>query len=158
ASTAFNLSGTIPQKIVGAVRDLPHVAQATGVLRQQTGNFADNIVGINLEELNRMSGGFQYYEGDAAHTFTKPGELLVDDEYARQKHLHVGSVVKDIPPGNWVVCGVVAQGRLSRIFTDLPYLQDAYSVVGRINIVYIKVDASANIPLVKSELKSTFSD
>jgi putative ABC transport system permease protein len=156
ASTAFNLSGTIPEKIVGAVRGLPHVSLATGVLRQQAGNFSDNIVGINLEEFDRMSGGFQYYEGDAAHTFTKPGELLVDDEYARQKHLHVGSMVKDVPPGNWVVCGVVAQGRLSRIFTDLPYLQDAYSVVGRINIVYVKVDADANTTIVKQELKSTF--
>jgi len=158
ASTVFNLSGNMSERLVNAIRQQPHVTLATGALREQAGNFVDNIVGIDLAEFNKMSGGFHYYEGSPAETFTKPGQLLVDDEYARQKRLHVGSIAKDIPPGTWVVAGVVEQGKLSRIFAALPNIQDVYSAPNRINIVYVKVDNPANLQAVKSELKTTLED
>ena len=157
-STVFSLTTTRPEGIVNVVRGLAHVSLATGVLRQQAGTLADNIVGIHLSEFQKMSGGFHYYQGDPAQTFTKPGQILIDDEYARQKHLHLGSIAKDVPPGNWVVCGVVEQGTLSRLLADLPYLQDIYAQPARINIVYVKVDSQENISLVKTELKDKFPD
>lgn len=156
-STVFSLSGTRPEKIVDVVRKQPHVALATGVLRESVGNLADNIVGIHLDEFNAMSGGFRYYEGDPAHTFKHPDEILVDDEYARAKGLHVGSVIKDLP-GHWVVCGIVEQGKLSRLFASIDDLQSKYAETGKISVVYVKADNPANIDTIKSELQSVFQD
>ena len=141
-SSILAFSGNMDERLVKRVREVPHVAIATGAFHQTVGNF-DAIDGINLPEFNAMSGGFQYLSGGP---FTKGGELIVDQLYAEQKHLKVGDTVNLGFP--WRVVGIVEPGKLSRMFADLGYMQDKYSAAGKITTIYVKVDNPANIEAV----------
>ena len=86
ASSVLAFSGDMSEGIVNLVRKEPHVVQATGTKVQSIGNF-DSITGINIDEFNRMSGGFRYLEGGP---FKGPDDLLIDDVYAGAHKLHAG--------------------------------------------------------------------
>ena len=146
-SSVIGFSGNMPEKLVEVVRNLPHVALATGVLVQPIGGI-NAITGINLDEFNRMSGGFQYLSGGP---FRQTNDLLVDQEFARAKHLQVGDTVDLGKP--WHVTGIVVPGKLSRTFAEQKALQEMYSADGKISTIYIKTDTPANIPVVENELE-----
>jgi putative ABC transport system permease protein len=146
-ASVLAFSGSMSEGIVKAVRDVPHVALATAAFHQQVGNF-EAIDGIDLAEFNAMSGGFQY---DAGGPFTKGGELIIDQFYARQKHLKVGDAVN--LGFKWRVVGIVEPGKLSRMFADRRYVQDKYSAEGKVTTIYVKVDNPANVDEVKAALE-----
>lgn len=151
-SNLFSLGGVgMPEKIVGMIREEPHVAIATGTLVQPVGGVFNSIAGIHLDEFNSLSGGFQYLQGGP---FKNPHELIVDQMEARSDHLHVGSIVN--LGKNWRVTGIVESGKLSRMFADIETLQNEYSQTGKVNVVWVKVDDPANIPAVIAELKEKF--
>ena len=89
SSTVLSFSGNMKggEKITERVRQLPHVAIATGVLIEQP-QIGQSIQGIDLDEFNAMSGGFTYREGGP---FQGPDDMMVDENYAESKHLHAGS-------------------------------------------------------------------
>ena len=152
-SSVLAYSGAMPQGIVGVVRGVPHVALATGALYQGIGNF-DSITGINLQEFSQLSGGLKYLDGGP---FSNTGELVIDEVYAAAKKLHVGDSPKDLGL-QWRVSGIVQQGKLSRMFAPLDYLQDRYSQKDKISMVYVKVDDPANIGPVVDALKEKLQD
>ena len=61
-SSVLAFSGNMDERLVRRVREVPHVALATGAFHQGVGNF-EAIDGINLAEFNAMSGGVQYLSG-----------------------------------------------------------------------------------------------
>jgi len=146
-------SGAMPEGIVNKVRELPHVAIATGSLVHQVGNAFDAIAGINLAEFNQMSGGFQYVEGGP---FTAPDDIMIDQVYASQNNLHVGSTLKF--GVSWHVTGIVVPGKMSRMFANLKDVQDRYSAINQVSVIWVKVDAPKNIPAVVEELKNLLPD
>jgi putative ABC transport system permease protein len=149
-SSILNMSGSnMPEKAVDLVRQVPHVALATGTLNQSVGAVFTSIAGIHLDEFNSMSGGFRYIEGGP---FSGPHEMIVDDIQARANHLHPGSVV-DFGQ-KWKVTGVVESGKLSRMFAQIQPLQEEYSQTDKISVVWVKVDDPANIPSVIAALKA----
>ncbi len=141
-------SGTMDERIVGKVREQPHVALATGSLVHPVGNAFNAIAGINLAQFNEMSGGFQYIEGGP---FTEPHDMIIDSVDASEAHLHAGSVVDFGVP--WRVTGIVVPGKMSRMFADLKSVQDTYSSSGQVSVIWVKVDQPQNIPLVVDEFK-----
>ena len=147
-SSVLAFSGSMSEGILKAVRAVPHVAIATAAFHQSVGNF-EAIDGINLQEFDQMSGGFRYLAGGP---FTKGGELMVDDFYARQKHLKVGDTVNLGMP--WQVVAIVEPGKLSRMFADIGYVQDHYSGVGKVTTIYVKLDNSANTDEVKDAIEN----
>lgn len=150
-STVLSFSGNMKggEKIVALVRQQPHVALATGVLIQQIG-IGQSIQGINLDEFDAMSGGFTYREGGP---FQGPNDLIVDENYADSKKLHVGSSL-DLGNGHeWRVCAIVVPGKLSQLFAQLKTLQEMYSATGDVTVIYVKVDKPANLQSVVDELK-----
>jgi putative ABC transport system permease protein len=151
-SSVLAFSGNMDERLVKRVREVPHVALATGAFHQGVGNF-EAIDGINLAEFNAMSGGFQYLSGGP---FTKGGELIVDELYAEQKHLKVGDTVN--LGFAWRVVGIVEPGKLSRMFADLRYMQDKYSSDGKITTIYVKVDDRANAESVQDALEALLPD
>ncbi len=154
SSSLLSLGGVgMSEKIVGLIREQPHVAIATGTLIQQVTGLFNSIAGIHLDEFNSLSGGFQYVAGGP---FQAPRELIVDQSEARSDHLHVGSIVK--LGKDWRVTGIVVGGKLSRMFANIEELQDEYSQTGKVNVVWVKVDDPANIPAVMAELKGKFKD
>jgi putative ABC transport system permease protein len=146
-SSALAFSGSMPENIVKAVRQAPHVALATVAYHQSVGNF-EAIDGIDLAEFNAMSGGFEF---DSGGPFTKGGELMIDRFAAQQKHLKVGDKVTLAL--DWRVVGIVEPGKLSRMFADLRYIQDKFSADGKATHIFVKVDEPANVGGVKAALE-----
>jgi putative ABC transport system permease protein len=151
-SAVLSFTGNIPggEKEVAEVLNVPHVTQATGVLVESTGAL-ENITGLHLDQFNAMSGGFHYSEGSPATTFQHPDDVLVDQDYAQSKHLHVGSVLK--VGREWRVSGIVESGKLSRVFARIEPVQEMFSDTGHISTIYVKVDQPANIDSVVDDLK-----
>jgi putative ABC transport system permease protein len=151
--SVFGFSGTMPEDLVSKLVALqPHVALATGVYKQKVGDFV-SIDGIDLEQFNEMSGGFQYISGGP---FTKGGELIIDEYEAEQAKKKVGDTINF--GFEWRIVGIVEPGKLSRMFADIRYLQDKYSVNGRVNTIYVKVDNPANTNAVKANLERQLPD
>jgi putative ABC transport system permease protein len=151
-STVIAYSGNMPEKIVDVVRKVPHVAMATGTLMQSVGNF-ESIGGLHLDEFNAMSGGFHFMDGGP---FKDPHDLMVDEPYAKQHKLKVGSEVNLGQP--WRVCGIVESGKVSRMFADIKVLQDEYSATGKVSMIYVKLDDPQNLAAVEAVLKQTLDD
>ena len=151
-SSVLAFSGDMPEGVVGLVRKEPHVALATGTKVQSIGNF-DSITGINLDEFDKMSGGFRYLEGGP---FTSDDDLLVDDVYANAHKLHAGDRVN--LGLNWHVAGVVESGKLSHVFARLTSLQDKYSAKDKVSVIYVKLDDKKNMTAVIDSLKAKLED
>jgi putative ABC transport system permease protein len=147
-SSLLGNNGTMDERVVGVVRSVPHVAYATGTLIQLIGPL-EYITGIHMNEFNAISGGFQYLEGGP---FQGPYDVLIDDVESRSKHLHAGDTLE--LGRKWHVAGVVASGKLSRIFADIPVLQHLYPPAGNISRIYVKVDKSENIDAVRDALEN----
>lgn len=151
-STVLAFSGNMPEGVVKVVREQPHVALATGTVVQSIGNF-NSITGIHLDEFNAISGGFRLLEGTM---FQGPNDMLVDEVEAKSRKVHVGS---EIDVGTkWRVCGIVEQGILSRLFTKINVLQDAYSENGKVSMIYVKLDTPANTATALDQLKERLPD
>jgi putative ABC transport system permease protein len=154
--TSFlTLSGApIPDKMVDFVAQQPDVAQAMGVIVQNmTG--VSFVSGVDLAAFSRMSGGFKYLEGGP---FQGPDDVIIDEYYARQHHLHAGDFVNDIINHHWRVCGVVEGGKLAHVIVPARTLQVLTSNPGKVSQILVKADKPADIPAVKAELKAKLPD
>jgi putative ABC transport system permease protein len=146
-SSGFTFSLTMPEKVVDVVRAKQHVAMATGTFVKYIDSF-NSVTGIHLDEFNAMSGGLKVEKG---RLFQAPDDLVVDDVFAKQRHLQPGSTV-DL--GNiWRVTGIVEQGKLSRTFADIAALQQQFSARGLVSTIYVKLDDPANTNIVKEALQ-----
>jgi putative ABC transport system permease protein len=152
-SSLMSFSGAgLPDRLVDTLAREPHVVQATGVVNQPTGDGIDSVTGIDPAGFDRMSGGFTFLEG---HTFRKPGDILVDQYYATQSHVHAGDKL-NILHEDWNVAGVVEPGKLSHLFLPLPALQDMIGATGKISQIYLKLDNPGNTQQVLDGLKRKY--
>ena len=76
--------------------------------------------GIDLDEFNKMSGGFKYIAGGP---FQQHDDIIVDQFYANQNKLASVRTVK-LLNHDWRVCGIVEPGKLARIVIPGRTLQD----------------------------------
>jgi putative ABC transport system permease protein len=141
-------SAPMSEKFVEFVRKQPHVTDAQGVIIHGIGGL-ESMTGIDIEEFNKMSGGLDYYSGGP---FQQPHDVLVDDNYARQKELSVGDRV-ELAGVSWTVRGIVGSGKLAKIFVQRNVLQELTANTGKISIIYATVDDPKNIATVISALK-----
>jgi putative ABC transport system permease protein len=146
-SSGFTFSLTMSEKVVDVVRAKPHVAMATGTFVKYIDSF-NNITGIHLDEFNAMSGGLKVKKG---RLFQDPDDMVVDEIFAQQKHLHPGSTI-DLAHV-WQVSGIVEQGKLSRTFADIGRLQELFSARGLVSTIYVKLDDPANTSAVIASLQ-----
>jgi putative ABC transport system permease protein len=114
----------------------------------------DSITGIDLNDFNKVSGGFQYLEGGP---FKQPKDILIDDVYARAKNLHAGDKV-DLLNTTWHVSGVVQSGKLSRMFVQMDVLGEMFANVGKVTAAYVKLDDPKYTNDVIAQLKSKLTD
>lgn len=129
-------------------RKQPHVALATGVILQSI-NGLTAVTGVNLNEFTQMSGGFEYVEGGP---FQKPGDILIDDDYAAERKLHLNDTI-NLLNHNWHICGIFAHGKLARIVLPMRVVQELSSNVGKLSFIYLKLDNRANTDAVINSLK-----
>ncbi len=153
-TSLLSLNGAgLPEKLVDYLQQWPHVKLATGVL-VQTVQTPLVITGVDLNQFNRMSGGFDYLEGGPLRG---PQDMLVDRYYAAQKNLHAGSSL-DMLNHTWHIAGVIEGGKLARIVVQLKVLQDLLGATGGVSQIYLKLDNPANTASVIRSLKEKFPD
>ena len=136
---------SINEKLVAWAAGQPHVRQATGVVVQPLGGVS-TVHGVDFQELSAMSGGFQFLEGRA---FGHAQEAIIDEFYAKEKKLKVGSVMK-LLNRDWNV--------LTRMMLPKDVLQDLTSTSGKVSVIYVKLDDPKHTGEVIAEFKKVLSD
>ena len=120
ASSIISLSSSpLSEELVPLLMRQPHITFATGTMGQPLGGF-DILTGIDLAQFNRLSGGFRFVRGGP---FQNGDDVIVDEYYAREKKLVVGSAIT-LANHACRVSGVFESGKLSRICARLNVLQD----------------------------------
>jgi putative ABC transport system permease protein len=142
-------TASLPQGFIKFFEQQPHVALATGTVQQSLGGI-ESVSGIDLEKFNRMSGGFRYLDGGP---FKEPTDILVDQRYARQNGLSVGSPL-ELMGKQWRVSGIIEPGKLNRVALPLPVLQDLVGATGKLSQIFIKLDDPGRTEEVIARLKS----
>jgi putative ABC transport system permease protein len=151
-SSFLNLgSAPINARLVDFLKRQPHVSAAAGMLMQNLGNPLSSAAGIEMDDFNRMSGGFDYIDGGP---FQNPDDAIADQYYAAEHHYHVGQSV-ELLNHTWRLVGIVKPGKLNHVFLVLKRVQELTSNSGNVNIIYLKVDDPHNINAVIAELKKT---
>jgi putative ABC transport system permease protein len=131
----------------------PHVVLATGTVSQGIGGI-DSVTGIDLEKFNALSGGFRYLEGGP---FRGSDDLIVDERYASQNKVGVGSKVK-LLNRDWNVVGVIESGKLARLMIPIKLLQEYTGNTGKVSVIYLKLDDPKQTGNVVKSLKAQVPD
>ena len=153
SSSVMAFSANMPQKIMSVMEKEPHVVALTGVLTQGTGGFS-YVTGIDLAPFNKLSGGFHFLEGGP---FQHPDDVMVDSYYASEHKLHVGDTIQSLNR-SWRVCGIYEAGTLTRIVVPLDTLQDLTANIGKITMVYVKLDDPSRTNEVIESLRAKLKD
>ncbi len=141
-------SAPMPEKLLDWVRTQPHVAMAMGQVVHGIGGIS-TITGIDLEDFNRMSGGFRFIRGGP---FQGPNDILVDEYFAQERNLQVGSSI-ELLNQTWRVSGIFESGKLARAVLPIKRLQEAVSSTNKLSQIFVKVDRKENVNAVIASLK-----
>jgi putative ABC transport system permease protein len=148
----FSLSsGQIDAKFIPFVARQPHVAQALGVLIMPV-ELITTMQGVDVSGLEKMSGGLRFLAGAPPQA---PDDLIVDNYYAEQYKLRVGSSVK-LLNHNWHVCGIVQGGVLGHLIVQLSTLQrlTGNATPPRVSQILVKLDNPALTRRVVNQLSA----
>src|ERR1039458_7985515 len=129
--------------------EVPHVTMATGVVNHLV-DFPVVMTGIDPQQFDRMSGGFEYVEG---HQLSGPDDILVDRLYAAQKKLRVGQTFS-LMNHTWHVVGILEGGKLARVENQATTLQQLDSIVNKVSQIWLKLDNPANDDAVVKDIES----
>jgi putative ABC transport system permease protein len=146
-------SAPMSDKYLGLVMAQPHVVAATGTVVQSL-TFPDSITGLDFDAFKKMSGGFRYIDGGDP---VNDEDMVVDEDYARQHHLHIGSKIKLITK-QWNISGIAEGGKLARICVKLSALQNVVGTPGHLTLIYVKLDDPTLAEQVANELKGPLND
>jgi putative ABC transport system permease protein len=146
-------SAPISDKLPAVLLQEPHVTQATGTVIQSL-TFPDSITGLDFAAFNKMSGGFNYLSGGDP---VGDNEMIVDQYYAQQKHLSVGSTIR-LVNHDWTVSGVFDGGKLARICVKRSALQEIQGSQGHLSQIYLKLDDPKLADAVATSLKDKMPD
>ncbi len=137
-------------KVADILRRVPHVVAVAPVITQlNTAGAVEVIYGIDLKSFQEMGGPFRYLAGGP---FQGPDDILVDDYYASQNHVHVGDRI-EVLNHEFRVCGIVEHGKGARKFVPIATLQDLIGANGKASMFYVKLDNPANANAVAAEIR-----
>lgn len=149
ATSVISLSSSpMSQDLLPFFTKQPHVIFATGTMIQPLGGF-DTLTGIDLALFNKLSGGFRFVKGGP---FQSDNDVIVDEYYAREKKLAVGSTIK-LMNHVWRVSGIFESGKLARIIAKLDVLQSLTSNSRKLSQIYLKVDDPNGAQSVVNDLR-----
>jgi len=146
-------SAPISDKYLDLLMQQPHVVAVTG-LAVQSLQFPNSVDGVDFASFRKMNGGFTYIKG------TDPindDDMTVEEGYAREHHLSVGSKVKMIAH-DWNVSGVFEGGKLALICVKLNVLQEYMGTPNHLTLIYVKLDDPSLAQTVADGLKVTLHD
>ena len=129
-SSAIGLSSApMSEKIPALLMQEPHITFAMGTMVQPLSGF-DSITGLDLADFGRLNGGFRYLQGGP---LVNDDDLIVDEYYAKQKHLKIGDVV-NLVNHDWKLAGIYEGGKLARICVKLHVLQALTAEAGSLKL------------------------
>lgn len=152
SAISFSSAG-MSEKMAGYFARQPHVKMATGMMIHPIGG-VNTVAGIDIDQFNRISGGFRYLEGGP---FQGAYDLIVDQYYARQNQKKAGDTVQ-LLNRPWRITGVVEAGKLGRMFVPIRTLQELTGNTGKLSQVLIKLDDPKLTGSVVADLKKTLPD
>lgn len=85
--------------------------------------------------------------------FETDDDVLVDEYYAREKGLGIGSQIT-LANHPWRIAGIFESGKLARICTRLSVLQALTGNPRKLSQIYLKLDDSARAQLVVADLRN----
>jgi putative ABC transport system permease protein len=138
-------------KLPALLMQEPHVTFAMGTMVQPLSGF-DTITGLDLEDFRRLNGGFRYVRGGP---LVKDDDMIVDEYYAQQKHLHVGDSV-NMMNHDWKLVGIFESGKLARVCVKLKVLQELTGNPGHLSQIFIKVDDPKSAQAVVDQLRAKY--
>jgi putative ABC transport system permease protein len=151
-SSAIGLStAPMSDKIPALLMKEPHVTFAMGGMVQPLSGF-DSMTGLDLNDFQKLSGGFRYLEGGP---LVNDDDILVDEYYAKQKHLKVGDTL-NLVNHDWKVAGIIEGGKLARVCVKLNVLQRLTGNPGHLSQIFIKVDDPSKAQEVVDALRVKF--
>lgn len=144
---SFSAAG-MPQGLLDFFARMPEVEGVTGNIVQPVGG-VNTITGLDIEEFNKVSGGFRYLSGGP---FQGPDDAIVDEYYARQNKLEVGSKV-NLLNRDWRVSGIVEPGKLARIVIPRDTLQNLTGNTGKLSQIFLKLKDPSKVDQVVAALR-----
>lgn len=138
-------------KVGNVLQKLPHVVTVAPVLTQvSTQGAVEVIAGIDLDSYQKLSGAFRYVAGGP---FRGPDDCMVDDLFARAKHVKVNDKIEMLGH-EFRVSGIVESGKGARKFLPLGVMQDLTGAQDKANIFYLKLDNPSNADEVVNAIKA----
>lgn len=136
-------------KVGNVLQKLEHVRVVAPVLTQvSTGGTLELIDGIDVKSYEALR-PFRYLEGGP---FQGPYDALVDDIFARSKHVQVGDKI-EILNNQFRIAGIVEQGKGARKFVPLTTMQDLMGAQGKASVFFLRLDDPKNADAVVDEIK-----
>lgn len=145
-----DISGKLPDLLK---ERFPQITHAIGATLHTSGNLL-TVTGVNWDELDAMSGGIVLFEGRA---YEEPFEAVVDEVFARQEELSIGSTV-ELLNREFQVVGVSETGKMSRVFIPLETMADLQGWQDRYSQVYLKLADGSDTRAIIGELRSIMPD
>lgn len=137
-------------KVADILRRVPHVVAVAPVITQlNTAGAVEVIYGVDLKSFQEMGGPFRYLVGGP---FQGPDDILIDDYYADQNHVHVGDRI-EVLNHEFRVCGIVEHGKGARKFLPMATLQDLIGANGKASMFYVKLDSASNANTVATDIR-----
>jgi putative ABC transport system permease protein len=143
----------VPASVAGVIAKMPHVAVAAPVIMYfNTTGGVQTVYGIDYASFNALK-PFVFVSGTP---FQGPGDVIVDDLYARSHHAHVGDMIRvaNFTP-MYRVSGIVEHGRGGRVFLQRQVLGAQMGTPNNASIFYLRTDNSSNDQAVMHEIAST---
>src|SRR5579864_1602316 len=138
ASVFMAFSGApMPIEIGQRLAQIKNVRAVAPVLLQfNSTNGLDIIYGIEPESFRAVAGGFVFHEGDELQ---QPDDILVDDWYAKGRHMKVGDTLY-VLGHDFHVAGIVEHGKGARLFVQMSTLQELSGARGKASVFFLKCD------------------
>lgn len=152
ASVFMAFSGApMPIKLGDRLAELKHVSAVAPVLLQfNSVNGLDIIYGIDPQSFDSVSGGFVFHSG---HGLQSPDDILVDDWYAKAKHVETGQTLR-ILEHDFHVAGIVEHGKGARLFVLMSTLQELSGAHDKASVFFLKCDQPENTQVTVNELQA----
>jgi len=142
-------------KVADVLRKVQHVtAVAPVVMQVNTAGALEVVYGIDLtpgtpNSYDNVGLPFRFLAGGP---FQGPDDMLVDNYFADQQHVHVGQKVEMLNH-QFRVCGIVEHGKGARKFLPMQTLQDLIGAQGKVSMFYVALDNPANTDAVVAAIK-----
>lgn len=147
-------SVAMPVELEQLITPVDGVRAVAPVLVQfNTQDALEQIYGIEPASYESITGGFRFVRGEM---FDSPGELVVDDVWARSREVEIGDAVR-VLNHDFTIAGIVEQGQGARVYMDLAAAQEMAGRPGQTSIFYVALEDSERVNATIDDLEAIFN-